>query len=115
MDITSPVQTLNTILDPICWLTFLIIHGHLKNMYQRTISFVSLFFKKTMDFHTFVFPKKFGGLGCYQYIHEIGRMTFKKFICRENLETEICSLISKLYLSDWRLVYHLITYTNSEK
>ena len=37
-------------------------------------------------------------------------MTLNKFICRENLETEICSFISKLYVIDWRKVYHLYTF-----
>nr|XP_022296947.1 uncharacterized protein LOC111106520 isoform X1 [Crassostrea virginica]XP_022296948.1 uncharacterized protein LOC111106520 isoform X1 [Crassostrea virginica] len=72
--------------------------------------FVSLFFKISIDFHTFIFPKNSAAWKCYQNIHKIGRMTLKRFICRENLETEICSFISKLYVTDWRLVYHLYTF-----
>ena len=83
-------------------------HVPTHNFFKKSV--VSLFFKITMDFHTFVFPKNSAAWGCYQYIHKIGRMTLKKIICRENLETEICSLISKLYLRDWRLVYHLYTF-----
>ena len=53
MDITSLVQTLNTILDPICWLTFSIIHGHLKNMYQRTIFLCFTFLQNNNGFSYF--------------------------------------------------------------
>ena len=72
--------------------------------------FVSLLFKITMDFHTFVFPKNSAAWRCYRCMNAIKPMTLKEFVCRRKLENEICSLLTELYLTDWRLFYHIYSF-----
>lgn len=77
--------------------------------------YVSLYFKTLMDFRTFIFPKNSAAWKCSRYTHQINRLSLKKLVCRANLETEICSIISELYAMDWRLVYHMYSFNKIKK
>lgn len=71
--------------------------------------FGALFFKIVMDFRTFVFPKHSKAWRCLQYLHIFNRMSQKKLVCLYSLENEICSLLSELYIDDWRVVFKMFT------
>lgn len=78
------------------------------SFYRR--HFAALFFKITMDFHSFVFPKSSKAWTCFQYVHKINRKSLKKLLCLASLENEICRLISKLYLMDWRVIFQIYSF-----
>lgn len=75
----------------------------------RKNHFGALFLKIVMDFRTFVFPKHSKAWRCFQYVHKFNRMSQKKLVCLNSLENEICSLLSELYLDDWRVVFKMFT------
>lgn len=75
----------------------------------RKNHFRALFSKIVMDFRTFVFPKHSKAWRCFQYVHRFNRMSQKKLVCLDSLENEICSLLSELYLDDWRVVFKMFT------